>query len=257
MNVKHLARVATASATVVLSLATSAGLAEADDSSSVQQVGTTTTFVESRLGFPTDSMPGYLKASIADVDATWVRMFAGWGYATVPAAYVVFPAPGESVLSCGAASKDTTMEYCPSTDTITFSQEAATRLWQGDVNGRHADGSGAMSVSLLLAHEYGHNIESELGLLGDGSLHDNAADERGADCFAGVWAQDAAARGMLSDADVSAAYAGLDLAAEHPEVGVSDNGIHGTTQDRQQAYEIGAEQGAKACVDTYLSAQGS
>ncbi len=197
-----------------------------------------------------------MRASVADVDATWVRLFAGWGYTTAPSAYVVLPGPGESVLSCGQQTDDTTMQYCSTDDTITFSQAAAQQMWEGTYNRQQVAGNGAMSVSLFLAHEYGHNLEYELGLGGDSSAHDAAARERGADCFAGVWAQDAAERGLLSDTDVAAAYASMDLAAEHPEKQIAD-GIHGSAAQRQQAYEVGATQGARACVTTYLAQQGT
>jgi predicted metalloprotease len=194
---------------------------------------------------PTSSMEAFLTASIYDVASTWTRLFQSWNY-TGPTAFFQFPEPGVVLSSCGETD-DSTFAYCPGDDTITINQEAARQLWLGHRGDLTNAGLGDMSIALFVAHEYGHNIEAELDRLNNVTA---AQAERGADCFAGVWAQDAAARGILEAGDLNEALSGLDLVAEHP--GMTD-GIHGTPEERQGAFRVGYEQNARACVTTYLS----
>ena len=192
------------------------------------------------------SMEAYLTASLYDVHNFWSRSFRGWGF-KAPTVRFQFPAKGEVRQSCGATN-DSTMQYCSGDDTITFSQEVARNLWLGTYGKYTIKGTDDMSVSVLVAHEYGHNIEQELGWL---SRITAAQGERGADCLAGVWARDAYARGILDDGDVNEALQAMDLLAEHP--GQSDNGVHGTPAQRQQAFRTGwSSNSAANCVYTYL-----
>jgi predicted metalloprotease len=196
---------------------------------------------------PMSTMGAFLASSFADIDATWVRIFSQIGLPT-PTVATVWPMPGESVKGQCGDSSDTTMMYCTTDDTITFSQQIATGMWLGSINNMTNATHGDMGVTLLLAHEYGHNIETEIGKW---TGQTEAARERGADCFAGVWAADATQRGILDSGDLTEGYAALDLAAEHPELGVQDN-VHGSAQQRIEAFEVGRTAGIRACIETYL-----
>jgi predicted metalloprotease len=192
------------------------------------------------------SMEAYLTASLYDVHNTWSRLFKGWNY-KAPTITFQFPVKGEVLNSCGPTN-DMTFQYCITDDTLTISQEGARNLWLGSYGNYTIKGTDDMSVSVLVAHEYGHNVEAELGLW-DGRT--GAQKERGADCFAGVWAKDASDRGILDDGDINEGLQALDLLAEHP--GQSDNGLHGTPEERKAAFTVGYSQGARACVTTYLT----
>ena len=195
----------------------------------------------------TSSMDAYLTASLNDVDAFWSKSFAAWGMPEPQITYD-WTDPGESVyIPCGGEmSGDWTAEYCSANDTITVSKEAAANFWNGKTFAYSNGGEGDMTVAVMVAHEYGHNLEQELGWLDKIS---QAAAERGADCFAGVWAADAAARGILDQGDLGEASQAMDLFAEHD--GQTD-GIHGTTAERQAALNLGYTSGAAACVNTYF-----
>ena len=200
---------------------------------------------------PNGTMKDFMDASIDDVHATWARLFAARNWREPSVSYL-WPARGETYRhnnACGT-SDDTALYYCPNDDTIVISQIKATALWEGNTaNGRSTiTGTGDMSVSLFIAHEYGHNIAHEFAFKISDARH-----ERLADCFAGVWAVDAARRGILEEGDVMEAWQVLDLLAEHPELGVSDNGVHGTPADRQKAFTTGWEGGIDGCTTAYAA----
>jgi predicted metalloprotease len=195
----------------------------------------------------TSSMDAYLTSSLDDVDAFWSKSFAGWGLPEPQITYD-WTDPGESVyIPCGGEmSNDWTAEYCSANDTITVSKAAAANFWNGKTFAYSNGGEGDMTVAIMVAHEYGHNLEQELGWLDKIS---QAAAERGADCFAGVWAADAAQRGILDQGDLGEASQAMDLFAEH---GAQSDGIHGSTAERQAALNLGFTSGAAACVNAYF-----
>ena len=96
---------------------------------------------------------------------------------------------------------------------------------------------GRYAVGVLLAHEYGHAVQAQIGIV-DASL----PLELQADCFAGAWAQtrvtgEPEQAGIVQALLQSARDADGDAIAEH-----------GTGFDRVQAYSRGWGQGAAGCV---------
>jgi len=195
---------------------------------------------------PRSSMSNFLDASYADVWRTFRTKFNARGLAT-PNVRRYWPAPGERVRTSCGVSDDTSFFYCGADDTIVISQAGARDLWNGRSGRLSITGTGDMSVSLFVAHEFGHNLVAELGYRPSAAMN-----ERAADCFAGVWAADAGRRGILEQGDVMEAWQALDLFAEH--AGQSDNGVHGTPAMRQRAFSIGWYYGINGCTSTYLTA---
>lgn len=193
---------------------------------------------------PTSSMYAFLTAALLDVHGMWSRWFQAWGYTAPRVSYLWTSSGDTSALGCRSRNNDLTAEYCSSTDQITISRQMAFDLWEGRLAGETFSGSGDMAVALIVAHEYGHNIVYELGLRVTA-----AQNERLADCFAGNWARYAANRGRLDRGDYEEAYAALDILAEKPWR--SDGGIHGTVEDRQNAFYLGATTGPANCVAAY------
>ena len=111
-------------------------------------------------------------AVIDDIDAYWQETFAAEGLPPPPVFYM-WPAKGEQVdTGCQYITDDDAALYCGVSDTIFVSQDFAFRLWDGLINTTYgpqqSDRLGDFAVAYVLAHEFGHSIQAELGLLGVG-----------------------------------------------------------------------------------------
>ena len=158
---------------------------------------------------------------------------------------------GATSTGCGGASSETGPFYCPADQLVyidlDFMQELERRLI-----GATSD----LAEQYIVAHEYGHHLQN---LLGFNTMVQSAEEtqpdkvnqysialELQADCFAGVWVADVAARGLL---DSSAELAEALAAAE----GVGDDRIqqkttgrvdpetwnHGSAEQRQTWFQRG------------------
>ncbi len=103
--------------------------------------------------------------------------------------------------------------------------------------------SGDFAAITILAHEYGHAVQNQLGL---SRLHRYLVQEElQADCFAGVYAQDAKRRGLLAPTDLQEGYQQSYLSGQrrfHPN-------SHGTRRQRARAFYRGVARGFRSCLD--------
>src|SRR5215204_1651923 len=103
--------------------------------------------------------------------------------------------PEMLLTGCGAPADDRAAFYCPGDDTIYVAQRFAADLYQRVVRGLPGESAGYgraagdFAVAYVLAHEYAHNLQQELGIF-DNSVTESAKPfELQADCLAGAWAQ--------------------------------------------------------------------
>lgn len=97
---------------------------------------------------------------------------------------------------------------------------------------------------VVLAHEWGHAIQAQLGAYYDRDIES----ELGADCLAGAWAGNAAEEGLLTREDFDRALDTL-IAAQDPEdVPWIAADAHGTAYERGRAFGNGVEAGPKRCI---------
>jgi predicted metalloprotease len=125
---------------------------------------------------------------------------------------------GSTDSACGGATSDMGPHYCPYDSTIyldeTFFDELKALGGQGDV-----------AQAYVIAHEVGHHVQNQLGLLKEDQTNaDSVRTELQADCFAGLWAYSIKDIGVFEPGEVKEA---LDAASA-----VGDDHVQATFQGR-------------------------
>jgi len=179
----------------------------------------------------------------AHVDAFWAGQFAFVGRPYNPPEGVV-PIEAPLLTACGRADPATDYAfYCFLDETIYYSGEFR-RMVEAAV--------GDFGWVVVVAHEWGHHIQSELDLfvgLDPDSIDaaTNRAFELQADCLAGAYTRDAERRAWLHAGDVDEATLLTALAGDPPDVAASDRNAHGTGEERLDAFLAGYEGGIEGC----------
>jgi predicted metalloprotease len=108
---------------------------------------------------------------------------------------------------------------------------------------------GPLLVGVVVAHEYGHAVQTRLGL----SDQPTVVLEQQADCFAGAWTADVlAGRSQaftgVTPAQLDNTVAGLLLLRDQPGTPAQASEAHGNAFDRIRALQDGVEKGAATCA---------
>jgi predicted metalloprotease len=195
---------------------------------------------------------------VGSIQAFWSDAFTRSGQPYQPAQTVLFT--GATDAACGYAQAAQGPFYCPADQKVYLDLS-----FFDDLQSRFGARGGSFAQGYVVAHEYGHHIQNQLGVLdaasgsratGPGSAAVQI--ELQADCLAGVWAHHASATGFLqplSDADVSsaldaAAAVGDDRIQRRTQGRVSPEAwTHGSSRERQQAFSGGYSTGnPNACL---------
>jgi predicted metalloprotease len=195
----------------------------------------------------------FLDNVLADVDTYWREQDAAAGR-PAPSVQHVWVLPGATIdTGCGAQATDTAAFYCPADDTIYVSEVFASSIYNGAVTSLPGEKAGFgravgdFAVAFVIAHEYGHNVQNERGVLAG---HRRALPtELNADCLAGTWGRWAFAHGQMDAAD---AQEGLDAALAVGDFDLLSPQHHGTPQERRDALQTGLNSDSPSACDRYL-----
>jgi predicted metalloprotease len=141
----------------------------------------------------TSTIDGYLTAVVNDVAAFWTAVYAKYGIQTgsgqpaVSSVHYRWLHGGEVIDTGGCGKTDiTSMFYCDLEDTMYVSADAVLADWLGKLlpgeTSHPATGEG--SAIYTIAHEYGHNVQQEMGINPSTSVPNV---EQEADCLSGVY----------------------------------------------------------------------
>jgi uncharacterized protein len=260
-----------AGATLLLALAGAfhyLGSAQADDrgGSAVGKLKPASSLVTGADGAQQpQTMEEFLTAVTTDVDSYWEKVFKASSLELPRVSYAWIPAGQTAASACGDESGtlgDSAAAYCPGDDTIYISQQFASDIYDGSLDhalpgssqgyGRTA---GDFAVAYIVAHEYGHQVQDELGLFNTyGDKVPTMAFELQADCFAGTWAHSASEQNRLEDGDLQEA---LDAALAVGDFDASNPAHHGTPEQREEAWRTGFDSGEPSTCDRYLQGGGA
>ena len=206
------------------------------------------------------NMEQFLTAVTKDVDTYWTKTFKDSGLPEPRVSYEWIPAGQTAASACGDANGtmgDSAAAYCSGDDTIYISEKFATDIYNGALDQALPGSSqgygrtvGDFAVAYIVAHEYGHQVQDELGLFQKyGQQLPTMAFELQADCYAGTWANSAYKENRLQDGDVQEA---LDAALAVGDFDANNPAHHGTPAQREGAWNSGFESGDPSSCSRYL-----
>ncbi|MBK8435381.1 MAG: neutral zinc metallopeptidase [Austwickia sp.] len=191
--------------------------------------------------------------TVNSVQAFWREELPRYGKQWKPTKTVLYRGTTQS--ACGTASNQVGPFYCPLDKRIYMDSsffDILTRQFGGS--------SGALAQMYVVAHEYGHALQDQLGLL-NRAQQDPAGPESGgvrvelmADCLAGMWVQHAAqtkdsggrtllkepSQEQIQDALAAAAAVGDDNIMKKTSGRVfPEKFTHGTSEQRQRWFMTG------------------
>ena len=191
----------------------------------------------------------FMKRILTSIDGYWTRTFAAADLPEPRVGFSAIPPGGRRLSSCGTIADDSAAFYCPADDTIYVAQQFAADLYGGVV--RELPGAaGDFAVSYVLAHEYAHNLQQELGTFDNAIGRSARPFELQADCLAGVWAFSVYEQGLLEPGDIEEA---TNAALVVGDFDVGNAQHHGTPDERRAALLTGFETGEPASCNRFVA----
>lgn len=207
-----------------------------------------------------DQMTVFVKTVLAETEDTWQGIFQSQGRSYEEPTLVLFR--GQTRSACGSASAASGPFYCPEDHKVyldtTFFDELSNRF----------GASGDFAEAYVVAHEVGHHVQNQLGILpkfNEERQRMSEADankmsirvELQADCFAGIWGKYTQQKGILDAGDLeealnAAQQIGDDTLQKRTQgYVVPDSFNHGTSAQRVKWFKRGFESGQLSSCDAF------
>ncbi len=218
---------------------------------------------------PSDPMGKFVALVLGDTEDRWKEIFAAGGRTYHPPRLRLFS--GAEQGGCGLARSAMGPFYCPNDQRIYLDISFFDDL-QNKFGGCANNNACKFSEAYVIAHEVGHHVQNELGILprvrqeqqaSASKAEQNALQVRvelQADCLAGVWANRAQQKhSFLDPGDVdqalrTASAIGDDrLQRETQGYVVPDAFTHGTSEQRKRWFMTGFKQGDIATCNTFAA----
>jgi predicted metalloprotease len=212
-----------------------------------------------------DPQVDFVRAILGETEAVWGAYFKDMGKVYTRPKLVLFS--GQVGSACGFASSASGPFYCPGDQKVyidlTFYRQLATEF----------GAPGDFARAYVIAHEVGHHVQNLLGITDSAAQAERRAGRVGAnqvsvqielqaDCFAGVWAEQAnAARKILEPGDLeqglkAASSVGDDTLQRRTQgTVVPDSFTHGTSAQRVRWFRRGFDAGKIDSCDTFSAGE--
>ena len=209
-----------------------------------------------------DAQKDFVRAVLGDTEDFWGATFQQMGSRYQPPKLGLFE--GQIGSACGFASAAMGPFYCPPNQEVYLDLEFFRELSQ------RFGAPGDFARAYVIAHEVGHHVQNQLGVMSDMQKKNASASDRTrnalsvrlelqADCLAGVWGHSAAQRGIIDakdiDSGISAASAVGDDRLQKQTRGyvVPESFTHGSSAQRVKWFRTGLDSGDLRQCNTFAS----